>query len=391
VFTFNPANRKGCSLSWQRLILAIAVSTTIWLAQGALSAEPPSWPLQLEVRVPFEPTAFTSEGRSYLAYEIYLTNYGSKPLGLKRIDVLNAARADAAPVAAFEGARLDALLQPVGVQPPAEAGSGSHHLMAGATLVVVMWVVFDRDVPVPNELLHRITTADGKAEGAAIGTHHSELKVLGSPVQGSHWQASDGPSNDPDNHHRRGIFIVEGQPSISRRYAIDWVQLDQNATFAGDARDKRSYHAYGKVVLAVADGTVVTARNDLPDKAPGHNENFHPAVPITMDTVGGNTITLDLGGGQFAHYYHLQPGSVRGRAGDAVRKGQILAQIGSSGDAREPHLHFELTTSPKPLAGEGVPYAINRYRVMTEEKYGRTSTQELPLRGMVIDFGQISH
>jgi hypothetical protein len=55
--------------------------------------------------------------------------------------------------------------------------------------------------------------------------------------------------------------------------------------FSGDARDVRSYYSYGKAVLAVADGRVVTARDGLPNNIPGHGESFHPAVPITFDTV----------------------------------------------------------------------------------------------------------
>jgi len=124
----------------------------------------------------------------------------------------------------------------------------------------------------------------------------------------------------------------------------------------------RSYYSYGKTVLAVADGRVVTARDGLPDNIPGHGESFHPAVPISLETVAGNTITLDLGSGQFAYYMHLQPGSLRVKEGDRVRRGQVVARIGASGDAREPHLHFEVTTSSKLLAGEGVPYLIDRYR-----------------------------
>jgi murein DD-endopeptidase MepM/ murein hydrolase activator NlpD len=185
--------------------------------------------------------------------------------------------------------------------------------------------------------------------------------VLGPPVEGANWLAADGPSNDQDNHHRRGIFI-DSWAVISRRYAIDWKQIKNGAPFSGDPQDMRFYYAYGRAVLAVADGRVVTARDGLPDNVPGHGESFHPAVPITIETVAGNTITLDLGGGQFAYYMQLQPGSLRVKAGDRVRRGQVLARIGSSGDAREPHLHFEVTTSSKPLAGEGVPYVIDRYR-----------------------------
>jgi murein DD-endopeptidase MepM/ murein hydrolase activator NlpD len=69
-----------------------------------------------------------------------------------------------------------------------------------------------------------------------------------------------------------------------------------------------------------------------------------------------------------------------------VRRGQVLARIGNSRDARGPHLHFEVTTSPKLLAGEGLPYLIDRYRVKSNATW-QTHTRELPLRDMLIDFG----
>jgi murein DD-endopeptidase MepM/ murein hydrolase activator NlpD len=108
---------------------------------------------------------------------------------------------------------------------------------------------------------------------------------------------------------------------------------------------------------------------------------------MTPDTVLGNNIVLDLGGQQFASYLHLQPGSVRVKAGDHVRRGQVLAKIGDSGDARQPHVHFQVQTSSDPFAGEGVPYLIDRYRVKSADSW-LTRTRELPLGGMLIDFGQ---
>jgi hypothetical protein len=347
-------------------------------------------PLPLEMRVPFEPTAFPSAGRIYLTYELYLRNFTTDPLTLRRIEVLDADTVAAEPIAAFEGGQLDALLQSVGAQTPADGSSNRRQLGPGGSVVVFLWVALDGGAHVPNKLSHRVLTADSAAQGAIIGTHHTELNLLGPPVKGANWLASDGPSNDQDNHHRRGILVLDGRALISRRYAIDWMQTDKGTTFSGDARDKRSYHAYGRPVLAVADGTVVTAKDGLPDNVPGHNEGFHPAVPITPDTVAGNTITLDLGRGQFAYYVHLQPGSLRVKAGERVRRGQILARIGNSGDSREPHLHFEVTTASRLAAGEGVPYLIDEYRV-TAASDGATErrTRELPLKDMRVDFGGV--
>jgi hypothetical protein len=370
------------------LPLVIVVYVAAAYAANSVNPEPPrlapvtsTWPVQLEMRVPFEPTAFSNGGRSYLAYELYLTNFTPNPMGVHRIEVLDADSTAPQPIAVFEGAALDARLQPIG------GDEDRGQLAGGKSVVVFLWIEFDHGARIPSRLRHRALIGDSAAEGAIIGTHHTELLVLGPPVQGADWIASDGPSDDKDNHHRRGILIFDGNALISRRYAIDWMQMTNAATYSGDVVDKRSYHAYGKSVLAVADATVVTAKDGLPDNEPGHGEGFHPAVQITPGTVGGNTITLDLGRGQFAHYLHLQPGSLRVKTGDRVRRGQIMAQIGISGDAREPHLHFQVSTSSSLLGGEGVPYLIDHYRTKSADNIWQERTHELPVGGMLIDFG----
>ena len=286
-------------------------------------------PLQLEMRVPFEPTAFPSGRHFYVMYELHLTNFGAAPLSLSRIEVLDADAETAQPIANFEAEPLEAMVQPLGGRTLSDRKE-KLVIAGGQSAIVFMSVEFDRSSRIPNRLAHRVSTADSAGEGAVITTHHTELHVLGPPVEGAGWLAADGPSNDEDNHHRRGVLILDGRAVDSRRFAIDWKQNRDGASFSGDARDVHSYNCYGKTVLAVADGRIVRSRDGLPDNIPGHGESFHPAVPITLETVAGNTITLDLGGGQFAHYMHLQPGSLRVKTGDRVRRGQVMARIGIS-------------------------------------------------------------
>ena len=345
------------------------------------------FPLQLETRVPFEPTAFPSDGRTYVMYELYLSNFATSPLTLSGLQVLDADAPSAARIAAFEPSEFRALLRPVGAQAPGDVGDSYLQLAAGRSDILFLCLAFGPGTHVPNHLRHRIVMSDSTTEGAVIDIHHAKLHVLGAPLMGANWLASDGPSNDESNHHRRGVFVSEGRASISRRYAIDWQQTKNGETFSGDPLDKRSYYSYGKPVLAVADSRVIVAKDGLPDNAPGHNESFHPATPITMATVGGNRITLDLGSGQFAQYMHLQPGTLRVKAGDRVRRGQVLARVGSSGDAREPHLHFQVTTSSSLFANEGLPYLIEHYRIKTAGDSWQTRSRELPLGNMLVDFG----
>src|SRR5215469_4540777 len=78
------------------------------------AAKQPPWPLQLEMRVPFEPTAFPSGPHVYLIYELHLTNFMPMPVSLSRIDVLDADASPAQPVATFDVAQLETMLQPLG-------------------------------------------------------------------------------------------------------------------------------------------------------------------------------------------------------------------------------------------------------------------------------------
>ncbi len=376
--------------SMRRIILFAAAClcssfTTAQTSDQKAAGRQPPWPLQLEMRVPFEPTAFPSGQYVYLMYELHLTSFMPMPISLSRIEVLDPDAETSKPIATFEGSQLENMLRALGGKTLSDPKDRSV-IGDGQTAIVFMSVVFDRGSHVPDRLLHRVTTSYAPEEGAVISTHHTELHVLGPPLEGADWIADDGPSNDQDNHHRRTVVILDGNAVDSERYAIDWEEVKNGQTFSGDPQDAHSYYAYSKPVLAVADGRVVAARDGLPENVPGHGDAFHPAIPITLDTVAGNTITLDLSG-QFAYYFHLQPGSLRVKAGDRVRRGQLLASVGASGDAREPHLHFEVTTSPKPLAGEGVPYVIDQYGTKsTRDGATEIHRHELPLDHSVVTF-----
>src|ERR1043166_5406319 len=259
------------------LYSCVAIAQTQNHPSDKSAAKQPSWPLQMEMRVPFEPTPFPSGPHVYLMYELHLTNFMPMPISLSRIEVLDADAENIQPIATFEAGQLETMLQPLGGKtfsdPKDQLVVGD-----GQSAIIFMSIAFDRGSHIPDRLLHCITTAYAPEEGAVISTHHTQLHVRGAPGEGADWLAEDGPSNDQDNHHRRGVVILNGQPVDSRRFAIDWKQVKDSAPFSGDARDVHSYYCYGKAVLAVADGRVVTARDGLPENIPGHGDGFHPAI-----------------------------------------------------------------------------------------------------------------
>lgn len=346
------------------------------------SAKPPFPPVQLDVSVPFEPTLFPSGGLSYLVYELHLQNYTDEPLALQEIEIVDATHAPSKVIAAFAGSQLHERLLSIG----SDKIDGDHPLGGGKRAVAFICVAFDAASNVPETLSHRVLVGGSVAEGPTIGTRHTKLKLLAAPVTGTSWVADNGPSLM--SHHRTGLFVAGGRAHLSRRLAIDWKQEDeQGEMYSGDARDVHSYYSYGEKIFAVADASVVSVKDGLPDNIPRTAAGFITAVPITMDNVAGNAIVLDLGDGQFAYYAHMKPGSVRVKAGDRVKRGEWLGQIGNSGDARWPHLHFQVTAGPDILASEGLPYVIDHYRAKGEDGAWQVRTGEYPIGDIPVEFG----
>lgn len=337
-------------------------------------------PVQLEIHTPFEPTIFPAGGHDYLIYELHLQNFTGSPMNLHGIEIFDASGPENGPIASLVGPRLFQTLVPIGV----DSLDADHPLEAGRRAVSFICLAFDEGSKAPERLQHRVLLDDSVAEGPVISARNGEPKTLGPPVSGEGWVAVSGLNFSA--HHRSGLFVAGGLAQISRRYAIDWKRIEGGAFFSGDARDVRSYHTYGEEVLAVADAIVVIARDGFPDNIPRTSAGFETAVPITMESIAGNSIVLDLGDGQFAYYAHLKPGSLRVQTGDRVRRGQPLALIGNSGDAREPHLHFQVTNGPDILASEGMPYTIDRYRIKLTDGTWQDRIHEFPLSDAMIDF-----
>lgn len=215
--------------------------------------------------------------------------------------------------------------------------------------------------------------------------------VISAPLVGGHWLAGNGPSNT--SPHRRALIPVDGRAVISQRFAIDWVKLGDDAkTYHGDPLDNRNYYAYGVNALAVADGIVTEVKDGIPQNIPGENSR---AVPITLETVGGNHVILNIGNGRYAFYAHLQPGSIRVKVGDKVHRGQVLGLVGNSGNSTEPHLHFHISNASSRLGSEGLPYSLTFFEVEGEGWTWKPSnakaapvkhTMEIPLENEVVQF-----
>ena len=61
----------------------------------------------------------------------------------------------------------------------------------------------------------------------------------------------------------------------------------------------------------------------------------------------GKTVVLDHGYGLQTHYAHLN--GYRVRRGDSVNRGDVIAEMGSTGKSTGPHLHYEVRRDGEPI------------------------------------------
>jgi murein DD-endopeptidase MepM/ murein hydrolase activator NlpD len=335
----------------------------------------------LELHVAAPPMPFTGNHEIHLAYEIHVTNFGPADVSLRRIEVLGGETT----LSSFEGAELNGLLRQVGFPLPSAAAAGPadfRTIGSGRRGIVFLWLTFEKGTTLPGRLRHRITTDAGTVETPPVDVPRSAPITIGPPLRGGAWLAGNGPANT--SGHRRALFALGGRPVIGQRFAIDWVRVNpQGRTFDGDAKQNTAYFAHGQEAIAVADGTIAAIKDGIPENVPGITSR---AVPITLDTIGGNFVVLDLGGGHYAFYAHLQPGSLRVKIGEKVNRGRVLGLVGNSGNSTEPHLHFHLSDGPESLASEGVPYVLDTFEIATGQAGFERRTGELPMNSAVVRF-----
>jgi len=354
-----------------------------------------------------------TDGKVHVVYELSVLNYSPRDATFTRLQTL-AGGPDGKVVATVEGAALAerTVVVPYGLQSP---------VPYGRTALLLVDDVYDTKADVPPTVTHRLDATFGELTpgfesllgvypgrpvsliGGPVTTSADSPVVIGPPLAGADWWAGNGCCEY--SPHRGAMLPMGGRINASERYAIDWFKPDRSLdaaawaaavdagalpTFRGDPTKNESYIAYGEPLLAVADGTIVSVVSDMPDLAP-------KAQPTGLEVgqFGGNLVVIDIGGGVYASYAHLAPGSPTVRVGDKVTRGQVIGRLGNSGNTTEAHLHFQLQRTPTLLLGDNVPFEIDTFTfagsIASREGFvagpnAGPRTDQLPLIYSVVDF-----
>jgi murein DD-endopeptidase MepM/ murein hydrolase activator NlpD len=381
----NLNNRYMVVIVWSLCLFILNFSSGIAQAQTRFGV-----PVQIEV--PFAPTPVKAEGKLHLVYELHLTNFRAPELTLLQVDVVGNGFAGT-PLATYTETEITDRL----TRPGTPANLTDKHIIGGGMRAVMfLWLTINRADAVPVTLRHRLTfkALDSEQplilEGAQVSVRRASPLMLGSPLREGMWVAARGPSNA--SGHRRALIANDGRAYIAQRFAADWMKvgLDRRVMPENHQSKNENWYGYGAEVIAVADAVVSAIKDDIPENVPLSEKM---AIPITSETVGGNYVVLNLGGGRYAFYGHLQPKRLRVKVGQKVRKGQLLGFLGNSGNSDAPHLHFHISDGVSTLGAEGLPFVFESFEVLGATTFdpqnkaaGEKRQQEIPLENAVVRF-----
>ncbi|HEY8075463.1 MAG TPA: M23 family metallopeptidase [Labilithrix sp.] len=350
-------------------VVASASLVFVACGPGSPDAASPASAAEIAVAIPKEPSVARWDGRRHLVWEIVVENPSRDAIevasveidagafGKKRFveDELRARVKASTPVDVDAVADLRIAAKPPRAEP--------REIPAGGTAAIFVRVQNEDDAELPAQIHHVVTFRAGEStitRAIDVAPARVEELVLAAPLRGAGWFAADAPTDTA--HHRRTMFRFHGAWHLGQRFAIDFNRIgsDGGVVKEGAPSDRNdSYLAWGQTAYAVADATVVAIHDGVAENA--GDSGMAAQTPITVDNVSGNSIVLDLGGGRFAGYAHLRPGSLRVAMGDRVKRGQELALVGNSGNSGGPHLHFQVCDAPSFLVCEGTPFAFESF------------------------------
>lgn len=340
---------------------AIALVLTGAPAGALPNAQTVLTPITTSVLAPPQPVV-GADGKTHLVYELIIQNQSSARVTVQSVEALNN-RSQV--LDRLSGSSLDEVVR------LNDGHQGTALILNPGQGGYVFMDVRVRRGDVPGRLEHRFSlTAQPPASGAQVPPPTQQLEFVGAatpvvrvrpvviapPLTGPGWVIANGCC-DAITSHRGATLPINGTVYAPERFAIDFVQLNaEDRLYTGDPSTNTSFEYFGVPVHSVAPGTVVSLTDDEPEQTPG----TAPAN-ATIQNAGGNEVIVNIGGGHYAFYAHLQPGSIRVKKGQRVRTGQILGLLGNTGNSDAPHLHFHIMNGPSALQSNGLPFEFTSF------------------------------
>jgi hypothetical protein len=195
-----------------------------------------------------------------------------------------------------------------------------------------------------------------------VEKHQTQLTL---PFKGKWLVVWGGDTKELNQHH----------DAPNQRFAFDFLGVnDDGKTRKGEGKTNEDYFAFGREIIAPADGVVTDVINGVRDNVPG---SMNPYSAL------GNAVLIQHRDNEVSVIAHLKLDSVKVKVGDKVTTGQVIGLCGNSGNSSEPHLHYHLQNTPIVQDGTGIKCLFQKVTIIKDGQE-QMKTNYSPVKGDVI-------
>ena len=183
-------------------------------------------------------------------------------------------------------------------------------------------------------------------------------------------------------HHRRQDlanpdFQKLGITKNPVRYGYDFCPVNRDGDMYRESPYKKeNWYGYGAPLYAPGKGVVVVAVDGVPENEYKGKDVVYAESSDLESSIAGNHLVIDHGNGEFSVLSHMKTGSLRVKKGERVERGQLLGQLGFSGDAFIPHLHYMIMDGVA-LNSEGLPSYFRNFRRVLGSRVVKVSKDQI--------------
>lgn len=212
------------------------------------------------------------------------------------------------------------------------------------------------------------------------------------PLKGE-WTAATTPGHRIPSH---------GTDLLGMTYAYDFVRLDWGRKDTHLHTRGAFQYLFGRVnledcpgwgqgIYSPFNGEVVEVINDQAE--PKGLNFFRDTFRVLLNEItftskrlfknhcyySGNYIVLK-GESCYAAFAHIKKGSIVVSEGQLVKSGQLLAQVGHSGNSGAPHLHFQLMDNQDITKANGLPCCFTELEIYDSNNHWKKVSSSIPQR-----------
>lgn len=213
--------------------------------------------------------------------------------------------------------------------------------------------------------------------------------IIEPPLRGE-WKILRPPGHHPDafdfvqmDKKRRSTHLKTGLQSIISRIP------------------SQVYYCWGKPVYAPADGTVLYVGDGWSDNQStsfwktirlwySATFTFRPKLEngrLDIRPNAGNYVMILASGGYIVFLAHLRNHSIVVSEGSVIKTGELIGEVGNSGNSTMPHLHLNLFDQMgDPFSAKVLPFVFSKYALRIDETGWVEQVASRPSPGNIISF-----